>query len=90
MPDYLRKEILMDVRRDGTLTLRREGESLEAEALPIYSTDTEEQARNLQAMFCRLMYNGQYVLKDFKGTLSDMDRMSEVFAAEEDKINVKA
>ena len=86
MPDYLRKGILIDICKDGTITFRRKEEPpKEPAALPVYSVDTEEQARYLQISFCRLTYGGRYVFKNFKKMLEDMDRVAEVFAAAEAK-----
>jgi len=42
-------------------------------ALPVVSVDTVEEAKAIQARFCRLQYNGRYVWTDFP--IHDVDAL---------------
>lgn len=52
------------------------------EALPCYSVDTEEEARDLIVTVCRLQYSGDYVVTDWKGGVDEIfalgDRLEEL------------
>jgi len=42
-------------------------------ALPVFSVDTEKQAKAIMARFCRLQYDGRMTWTDFGGTLEELD-----------------
>lgn len=56
------------------MSLRRRGEKNHdyPDALPAFSTDTEEQARDLQVIVCKLNYDGRYVVPGFS---AEVDRL---------------
>jgi len=41
-------------------------------AIPIFSTDTEDEADMLIGLFGRLQYDGEYVWTDFSGEINDL------------------
>lgn len=42
-------------------------------ALPVFSVDTEEEAKAIMVRFCRLQYDGRYTWTDFGGTLEELE-----------------
>ena len=78
--NHLDKEVLLDVCRDGTITFRKIGEPIfNGKALPFFSVDTVERARELQILLCKAQYEehpklpGQvwYRYHQFGGELDD-------------------
>lgn len=86
------RPIMIHVCKDGTVTYRdkTKGEKVfNGVALPVFSVDTVEEARQIQIRFCRLQYgkhphrNGPaewYVLNAFSGELDGLDLVTAEFA----------
>lgn len=51
-----------------------------AKALPAFSVDTKEEAKDLQVLFCRYSYDGRYVWTGFDRTLDGLDKAAEQMA----------
>lgn len=86
----LDRPILIHCCKDGTITYRtRKQKVFNGVALPVFSVDTVEQAKELQVRFCCLAYGehpkmpGQswYKLTDFAGTFQDLYRVGEMLEA---------
>ena len=79
----LDRKILIDICKDGTISYReRGGYRLNNAALPVFSVDTVEDAKRLQARFCTLQYDRHpdpkgpeqwFVLPGFSGNLNELD-----------------
>lgn len=77
----LDRPVLIDCCKDGTITYRRKGSpSFNGAALPVFSVDTEDEARYLQVLICKAQYNEHplkpgetwYRLSDFSGEVEDL------------------
>lgn len=55
----IQRQVKIDVCKDGTVSYRLPGINRRLNdnaAIPVYAVDTEKQAQQLQARFCRLQY----------------------------------
>lgn len=80
------RPVLVDICKDGTISYRRLGESsFNGVALPVFSVNHEDQARQLQLRFGRLQYEEHpkmpgrpwYRWTDFPGTIIALDDVSD-------------
>jgi hypothetical protein len=64
MTHHLSRRFILDITADSTIFIRdtQLKEPRDPAALPFFSTDTREQARDLVVLRCRLLYNGNYRL----------------------------
>lgn len=86
----LDRNVLIDICRDGTISYRVRGSNtkrLNNAALPVFSVDTEDDAKALQVHFCALQYTPHpfdgrrwYVLPGFTGELEAMPAVTERFS----------
>lgn len=85
------RRFMLHVCKDGTVTYRDTavGEKVfNGRALPVFSVDTVEEAKQIQIRFCRLQYGSHplmpgrpwYKLNEFSGELEDLDRVTKMFA----------
>ncbi len=84
------RPIMIHVCKDGTVTYRKRGEPVfNGVALPVFSVETVEEAKQLQVRFCRLMYGRHpdprgpenwYRLNQGEVELDDLDRVMADFA----------
>ena len=51
-------------------------------ALPAFSCDTEEEAKSLVILRCKLGYQGRYIWPNFGGELDDLAKVSEILASD--------
>lgn len=86
--DDLTRRFLLDVTRSGHVFIRERGvDSNDVGGLPVFSTDTREQAEMIRTRFCRLARDrsGHYRLNGCLGDdtldLPDLDAIAERFAA---------
>lgn len=86
MKQNLSRDVIIHICKDGTISFRRKGEPIfNGRALPVFSVDTEEQAREIQILFGRNQYiqhpeiPGQAWFKwtDFSGNADDLDAVTE-------------
>ena len=89
--NYLDRPILIDCCRDGTISYRdkhKREPRLNNAALPVFSVNTVDEAKQIQVRFCALQYTEHpnqpgrpwYVLPGFGGELSDLEHVTEMFA----------
>jgi hypothetical protein len=87
----LRKEDLMrrfvlDVTADGTVFIRDKslGKPCPYGGLPVFSTETQEQAEAIQIRYCRRANDGSghYRLNEFDGNLGSLATVTTLFRAE--------
>lgn len=86
------RPIMLHVCKDGTVSIRdkTKGEKVFNDvALPVFSVDTVEDAKQIQVHFCRLQYGRHphpkgprswYTLTQFSGEIDDLDRVMADFA----------
>jgi len=81
-PTDLTRRFMLDVTADGVLFIRdtQVGEPRHKDALPIFSCDTYETARDLQILHCRRQYNGTYRLTH-PITYDDLGNVSQMLYA---------
>ena len=84
----LSRPIKMHCCKDGTITYRKPGEPVfNGKALPVFSTDTKEQAEMIRVRFCSMAHGehpllpGQvwYALPNFSGELEELGRVTDMF-----------
>jgi hypothetical protein len=46
-------------------------------ALPVFTVNSEEEARELQIALCRLQYDGRHTLTDFGGHFEDLEKATD-------------
>lgn len=93
--DRFARPIMIHVCKDGTVSWRdkrTKQKVFNGVALPAFSVNTIEEARELQIRFCRRQYSSHplakpntgtdawYVLTNWNGTLEDLDRVSDEFS----------
>lgn len=66
--------------RDTQSTDERERKTFAQNALPVYSTDTREEADAVVVRHCRLGYDGIYIWPEFGGTLAHLASVGEQMA----------
>lgn len=59
--DDMSRRFLIDVDAGGAFTIRPRGQVAAAGSLPVFSTDTHEEAESLQVYHCRLARDGSGV-----------------------------
>lgn len=81
--DDMGRRFLIDVDAAGCTTIRERGKGKNTGGLPVFSTDTREEAESLIVRHCRLArdHSGLYFLNDPPHTVADLDRVSELFRA---------
>lgn len=90
------RPIMLHVCKDGTVSYRDKRlktKVFNGRALPVFSVDTVEQARQIQVRFCRRQYGAHpqakpntgtdewYMLTVFSGEVEDLDRVAAEFTA---------
>lgn len=71
------KDWKIDIMQSGHMSVRARETRLDPGALPLFSTDTEEEARDLIVHFGRLQYDGSYVATDFGGGVEDIEALTD-------------
>jgi hypothetical protein len=78
----LSRRFLLDVTKDGAVHVRERGSgSCPYGGLPVFSTDTREEAQSLIVRHCKLARDnsGVYHLNEFAGTVEDLSRVTKLF-----------
>lgn len=84
--ERLSRPVVIHICKDGTITYRRRDQKVfNGVALPVFTVDTEEQARDIQIRFGRRQYDNHPLLPgqpwyrwtDFPGTLEALDDVSD-------------
>ena len=84
------RPIVIDCCKDGTLTYRTKAvQAFNGAALPVFSVNTEAEAKSLIVLLAKSQYNehpllpGQtwYRLPDFTGEVEDLIKVSELLAS---------
>lgn len=93
--DYDRP-VLLHVCKDGTITFRRAGQPVfNGVALPFFSVNSEDEARDMQVMMCALQHGPHPDLPEgepwyrrwqFSGELDDIDALSDDFRTAYDRL----
>jgi len=80
MHDDLGRKFRLDVFANGVVMIRNQGSPLDG-ALPVFSTDTHEQAESLRTQHCKLARDGSgiYRLNEPPADVDDLDRVSTLF-----------
>lgn len=81
----LSRSYFLDVCAAGTVHIRKRGrkQAMGGGMLPVFSTDTKDQAEQLRVLHCRLdrYGSGLYTLNDPPKSMDDLDRVSDLFRA---------
>ena len=84
--NHLSRRYLLDVTASGYVFIRKRGDGASPHGgLPVFSTDTEEEAKSLIVRNCRLARDdsGLYRLNEFKeDDVSELDRVTDLFKAQ--------
>jgi len=82
MRENLSRRFFLDVTADGAIFIRERGQPVTDGALPVFSTDTYEQASGLRVRHCRLARDrsGVYRINDWVGGFDALAEASEMFA----------
>lgn len=90
MNNYMGRPWILDVDANGNVTVRKQGSKRDA-GLPVFSTDTEAQARFLVATHCRLARDGSgiYTLNEPPKSVDDLSKVAEMFQATRVRIHAK-
>jgi hypothetical protein len=76
------------------MTIREIGKKLPRDrktALPVFSTDTVEEATALMVLHCKLAYfEKRFVLIDFSGNYEDLDGVSKMLEKSYEEMRVRA
>ena len=56
------------------------------DSLPVFSTDTKEQARDLLVLNCKLQYDGTYCLTTFSGEIEDLNAVGERLSEQHEQL----
>ena len=84
MNNYFGRKFVLDVGKDGEVTVREQTTKRRLrDGLPVYSTDTREQATALVVRHCRLARDGSgvYTLNEFDGRVESLPDVSAMFDA---------
>lgn len=82
---HFRRAVSLDMCKDGTLSYRPQAQlPLCGVALPVFSVDTEAQAKDAQVLFCRRQYTEHpdqpgrpwYRWTDFDGEVTSLERVT--------------
>jgi len=81
--DALTKRFFIDVDAAGFVTIRERGSKDKRHGLPVFSTDTREEAKALIVRHCKLARDGSgaYRLNDPPKDVEDLGRIRDLFAA---------
>ncbi len=79
----LSRRFLLDVTKDGAVCIRERGSGEVTGGLPVYSTDTREEAESLRVDHCHLARDGSgiYRLNRFSGDVEALVAVAEMFHA---------
>jgi hypothetical protein len=81
--DDLGRRFLLDVCANGSVHIRERGRPISAvdALLPVYSTDTHEEAVTIRVRHCKLARDGSglYFLNESPRDVSDLARVSDLF-----------
>ena len=94
----LDRPIMMDISKDGTVTFRSRHAVSFLGAIPVFSVDTEQEARRLLTYLCTEQNRDHpgvpgmrwYVFDEFTGDPADLADVVEVFADAYDRLRPKA
>jgi hypothetical protein len=77
----LERRFLLDVDAAGNVTVRERGKGKSGGGLPVFSTDTHEQAKALIVRHCRLARDGSglYTLNDPPRAVESLGDVSDLF-----------
>jgi len=94
------RPVLLHVCKDGTITYRRVGQPVfNDRALPFFSVNTEEEARNMQVLMCAAQHGPHpdlltdetwYRHWQFSGEVEDIDTLSDTFREAYERIQSPA
>jgi|ERR1041385_4964685 hypothetical protein len=95
---HFNRPILMDISKDGTITFRSRKAASYLGAIPVFSVDTEEEARRLLTYLCTEQDRDHpglpgmrwYIFDDFTGNPADLDDVVEDFAVAYERLKPKA
>ena len=87
----LDRQFFLDVDRAGFVVVRDRGVGMSHGGLPVFSTDTYDQAMELIVLHCKLASDGSglYRLNDPPRSVEDLSRVSDLFRTWFEKLNVK-
>jgi hypothetical protein len=87
MNNYMGRRFILDVDAAGNVTIREQGAKRGA-GLPVYSTDTREQAETLQVMHCKLdrYGSGIYTLNKPPASVEALGAIAEMFSAARNRL----
>jgi hypothetical protein len=79
--DELSRQFRLDVAADGVVTIGERGQLSNSDSLPVFTTDTREQAHMIQVRHCRLDRDGsgRYRLNVWPQTLEQLWDVTELF-----------
>lgn len=79
--NVLDRQFFLDVDAAGYVSIRERGSKDKRRGLPVFSTDTREQAKALIVRHCRLARDGSglYRLNDPPKDVDDLGRITELF-----------
>lgn len=83
----LSRRFFLDVTQSGHVFIRSRGARIDG-ALPVYSTDTAEEAEQIRIRHCRSTRDGSglYQLNDFGGEVDDLFAVGALFRTTHDAI----
>lgn len=86
--DDLSRPYLLDVCAAGTVHIRGPGDAKVKGTLPVFSADTEEQAKIIRVTHCRLARDGSglYALNETPQSIDDLANVSDMFRATRAKL----
>jgi hypothetical protein len=78
----LSRRFFLDVTQSGHVFIRQRGRKPNG-ALPVYSTDTAEEAEQIRVRHCHLARDGSglYRLNEFAGDIEDLFKVGALFRA---------
>ena len=79
--DDLSRSFYLDVCAMGSVHIREKGQPIQDGLLPVFSTDTHDEAHELRVRYCRLARDGSglYHLNERPESVEDLGRVSEMF-----------
>ncbi|HZL96045.1 MAG TPA: hypothetical protein VFB99_20475 [Vicinamibacterales bacterium] len=82
MKQALGRVWFLDVCANGSVHIRKRGKRIQDGLLPVFSTDTEAQAKTLQVRHCRLARDGSglYHLNERPSGYEDLEKITAMFA----------
>jgi hypothetical protein len=78
--DDLSRRFILDVCASGSVAIRQRGEVLERGRLPVFSTETYDEAHDLRVLHCRLARDGSgvYFLNNKPDEDGDLDPVTDM------------